>query len=62
MGIHALRVYANLNNLFIITSKDYLGYDPDNSTRLGDNNWGTNRQFFSYPRARTFTLGVGVTF
>nr|WP_308569875.1 TonB-dependent receptor [uncultured Prevotella sp.] len=62
LGIHALRLYANLNNLFIITSKGYLGYDPDNSTRLGDNNWGTNRQFFSYPRAKTFTFGLNVTF
>ena len=61
-GLSALRVYANLSNLFIITASDYLGYDPDNSTRLGDNNWGANRQFFSYPRPRTFTLGVNLTF
>ncbi len=62
IGLSALRVYANVNNLFIITSSDYLGYDPDNSTRLGDNNWGANRQFFSYPRPRTFTLGINLTF
>ncbi len=62
IGLSALRVYANVNNLFLITSSDYLGYDPDNSTRLGDNNWGTNRQFFSYPRPRTFTLGINLTF
>ncbi|SES85806.1 SusC/RagA family TonB-linked outer membrane protein [Prevotella sp. kh1p2] len=62
LGLSALRVYANLNNLFLVTASDYLGYDPDNSTRLGSNKWGTNRQFFSYPRPRTFTLGVNVTF
>lgn len=62
IGLSALRVYANVNNLFLITSSDYLGYDPDNSTRLGDNNWGANRQFFSYPRPRTFTLGINLTF
>ena len=62
IGLSALRVYANVNNLFLITSSDYLGYDPDNSTRLGDNNWGANRQFFSYPRPRTFTLGLNLTF
>lgn len=62
VGLSALRIYANFNNLFLITSKDYLGFDPDNSTRLGSNKWGTNRQFFSYPRPRTFTLGVNVTF
>lgn len=62
IGLSALRIYASVNNLFLITSSDYLGYDPDNSTRLGDNNWGSNRQFFSYPRPRTFTLGLNVTF
>lgn len=62
IGLSALRIYANVNNLFLITSSDYLGYDPDNSTRLGDNNWGANRQFFSYPRPRTFTLGINLTF
>lgn len=62
LGLSALRIYANVNNLFLITASDYLGYDPDNSTRLGDNNWGASRQFFSYPRPRTFTLGVNLTF
>jgi TonB-linked SusC/RagA family outer membrane protein len=62
LGITALRVYANLNNFWLICSSDYKGYDPDNSTRLGSNNWGTNRQFFSYPRPKTFSFGVNVTF
>lgn len=62
IGLSALRLYANVNNAFLITSSDYLGYDPDNSSRLGDNKWGANRQFFTYPRPRTFTLGVNVTF
>ena len=62
MGLSALRLYGGVNNAFLITSSDYLGYDPDNSSRLGDNKWGTNRQFFTYPRPRTFTFGVNVTF
>ena len=62
IGLSSLRVYANVNNMFIVTAKDYLGYDPDNSSRLGDNNWGSNRQFFTYPRPRTFTLGLNVSF
>ncbi|WP_313381884.1 SusC/RagA family TonB-linked outer membrane protein [Proteiniphilum saccharofermentans] len=62
MGLSALRFYANVNNAFLVTSSDYLGYDPDNSSRLGDNKWGTNRQFFTYPRARTFTFGINLTF
>ena len=62
LGISALRLYANLNNFWLICSDDYEGYDPDNSTRLGSNNWGANRQFFSYPRPKTFSFGVNVTF
>lgn len=61
-GLSSLRLYANVNNAFLITSSEYLGYDPDNSSRLGDNKWGANRQFFTYPRPRTFTFGVNVTF
>ena len=37
LGLSALRFYANVNNAFLVTSKDYLGFDPDNSSRLGDN-------------------------
>lgn len=62
MGLSALRLYGNVNNAFLITSSDYLGYDPENSSRLGDNKWGTNRQFFTYPRPRTITVGLNVTF
>lgn len=62
MGLSSLRLYGNVNNAFLFTSSDYLGYDPDNSSRLGDNKWGANRQFFTYPRARTFTFGVNVAF
>lgn len=62
LGLSALRLYGNVNNAFLFTSSKYLGYDPDNSSRLGDNKWGANRQFFTYPRARTFTFGLNVTF
>lgn len=62
VGLSSLRLYASVNNAFLITSSDYLGYDPDNSSRLGDNKWGTNRQFFTYPRPRTFTFGLNVAF
>ena len=62
IGLSSLRLYANVNNAFLITSKDYNGYDPDNSSRLGDNKWGANRQFFTYPRPRTFTFGLNVAF
>ncbi|MDR0891027.1 MAG: TonB-dependent receptor [Mediterranea sp.] len=62
IGAQKLRLYGSVNNAFLFTSSNYLGYDPDNSSRLGNNNWGTNRQFFTYPRPRTFTVGLNVTF
>ena len=67
LNLSSLRVYANLNNAFVITHRSFLGFDPDNSTRLGDdwmntpNNWGAGRQFMSFPRARTITIGLDVT-
>ena len=39
IGLYSLRLYGNINNAFLITSSDYLGYDPENSSRLGDNKW-----------------------
>lgn len=62
LGLSSLRLYANVNNAFLITSPDYLGFDPDNSSRLDGNNWGANRQFFTYPRPRTFMFGINVGF
>lgn len=63
LGISALRAYATIYNLLTITN--YSGLDPEVST---DNNvnsaiyptpgldWG------AYPRARSFVLGVNLTF
>jgi TonB-linked SusC/RagA family outer membrane protein len=62
IGISALRLYGSVNNALLFTASDYLGYDPDTSTRLGDNKWGTNRQFFAYPTPRTVTFGLNITF
>lgn len=62
LGISALRVYGSANNLFLITSKDFKGYDPESTSQDEDNKFGQNMTFFSYPRARTFTLGLNVTF
>jgi len=62
VGLSSLRIYGSVSNAFLITASDYQGYDPDNSSRLDDNKWGANRQFFTYPRPRTFTLGLNVAF
>lgn len=60
IGLSGLRVYASGNNLFLITASDFLGYDPESTSSTS--RFGQNMTFFSYPRARTFTFGVNVTF
>ncbi len=56
-----LRVYANVQNAFLVKAKDFKGYDPEGTSWSGDQ-WGQNIFFFQYPRPRTFTLGVNVSF
>lgn len=66
IGINALRAYLSVNNAFLICDKDFDGYDPEATSNRSDGSargtMGQNMAFFSYPRARTFTLGVNVTF
>jgi iron complex outermembrane receptor protein len=55
------RVYVTGNNLFLIT--DYSGYDPDVNTdanKDGISSMGIDNT--SYPKARSFTFGLNVTF
>ncbi len=61
LKLSALRAYFSVNNAFVIHSKDFQGYDPE-GTSHGDNQWGQNMFFFQYPKPRTYTLGVNVTF
>lgn len=61
MRLGGVRVYASANNPWLITSKDFKGYDPESTSQVGDN-FGQNITFFSYPRAKTFTLGLNVNF
>jgi len=61
IGFSSLRVYASANNPFLITSKDFKGYDPE-GTSLGDGNkFGQNMVFFSYPRAKSIMFGINLT-
>jgi len=62
LKLSALRLYASANNLFLICSSDFKGYDPESTSQGDDNKFGQNMTFFSYPRARTFTFGLNVTF
>ncbi len=59
--ISNFRVYITGNNLFLIT--DYSGYDPDVNTdanKDGISSLGIDNT--NYPKARSFTLGLNVTF
>ncbi|MCM4167288.1 TonB-dependent receptor P3 [Arenibacter antarcticus] len=61
LGLNRLRVYASLENAFVIHSDDFQGYDPE-ATSWGGNQWGQNIFFFQYPKPRTFTLGCSLKF
>ena len=62
IGLQAARLYASVNNAFLICDSDFDGYDPEASSERGYGARGQNMAFFSYPRARTWTFGVNVTF
>lgn len=64
--LHAsrFRVYASVQNAFIITK--YTGYDPEvdtfNSSYGSNGSFSQNLDFFSNPRPRVWNLGLQVTF
>lgn len=68
LHIAKLRIYLTGTNLFTITG--YSGIDPEvNATPQGAGTFGNlrifptlNMDFGTYPRARTYTLGVNLTF
>ncbi len=62
IGLSNLRVYASVNNAFLLCSSKFNGYDPESTSQGDSNKFGQNMTFFAYPRARTWTLGVNVTF
>jgi len=68
LKIKRLRFYISAQNLFLIKAKSYLGYDPQNITFNFDTQgqgappYGQNIEFYQYPKARTFTMGVNVNF
>ncbi|WP_170113621.1 TonB-dependent receptor [Mucilaginibacter yixingensis] len=60
-AISGLRVYLNAQNLFLITK--YSGVDPEvnaETSRTGTAPLGID--YLGYPRARTFSMGVNLTF
>ena len=59
--LNSCRLFANVDNAFVIHSKDFKGYDPE-ATSWGDNQWGQNIFFFQYPKPTTVTFGMNVKF
>lgn len=59
LGMKKLRVYAGAQNLLTIT--DYSGFDPEVSS-LSSNSLQPSIDEFTYPRARTYTFGLNLTF
>jgi len=61
MLLSSLRLYANIDNAFVIHSKDFKGFDPE-ATSWGNNLWGQNIFFFQYPKPITLTYGISAVF
>jgi TonB-linked SusC/RagA family outer membrane protein len=59
-GFKRLRAYFSVNNAFVIDSKDFKGYDPEAVSNNAQ--FGQNIFFFQYPKPRTFTFGVNLSF
>lgn len=60
-AISNLRVYVTGSNLLLLT--DYTGYNPDVNTNASANAYNSiGIDNSSYPRARTFLVGLNVTF
>ncbi|KAA0991378.1 SusC/RagA family TonB-linked outer membrane protein [Dyadobacter aurulentus] len=59
VNFQRLRIYASAQNFFL--SDKYSGYDPEALTGFGGQ-LNANMEFFQYPRPRTFSLGLNVTY
>jgi hypothetical protein len=59
IGLQNARIYATGANLFTFTR--YQGYDPEVSTS-GDNLLASRSDFGTYPIARSYTVGINLSF
>jgi hypothetical protein len=50
------RVYVSGRNLKVWS--DFLGYDPDVNSNGSSSRTSLGTEFYSYPRARTISIGV----
>ncbi len=58
-GLSNARLYVSGHNLYNFTK--YTGYDPDVNSN-GTSNIDLGTDYYAYPRARTFTLGISGEF
>ena len=56
--LKSLRIYGSVQNLFVLTN--YSGYDPEVSDATQSFSQGIT--VFGYPKPRTFTIGLNVSF
>ena len=59
--LNSCRIFANVDNAFVIHSKEFKGYDPE-TTSWSNNQWGQNIFFFQYPKPTTVTFGMNIKF
>ena len=64
LHIKRLRFYVSAQNLFLLLSSQYKGYDPQSVSwnTPGAPPFGQNIEFYQYPKAKTFTAGVNMSF
>ncbi len=58
--VNSLRVYLTAYNLFCITGYD--GYDPEVDTSSKNNPMTPGIDYASYPKSRSFTVGINLNF
>ena len=58
IGFQNTSIFASVKNAFVITN--YSGYDPESTTY--ENTFAQGVDFFTYPKPRTFTFGVNLSF
>lgn len=62
LGFKYARFNISLENAFVIVSDEFKGYDPEQNGLNDGSNFGQNIEFYSYPKPRTFSLGLNVKF
>ncbi|MDR3329504.1 MAG: TonB-dependent receptor [Prevotellaceae bacterium] len=58
LHIQKLRVYATLNNVYVLTS--YTGYDPE--VNVSSSPLAPNVDYSAYPRTKNYIFGINFTF